>query len=226
MSDPLAVVTIDGPSGVGKSTVSRNLAARLRFTYLDTGAMYRAVAFKCKVNGVDVTDEAVVVPLLENLDLQLLPALSEQGDVRVVLDGRDVSELIRTPEISMMASTVSALSSVRACLTRMQQDLGVSGRLVAEGRDTGTVVFPAAAWKFYLDAAPEIRAQRRIDQLQERGEDVDEEEILRQTLKRDKDDSERTIAPLKAAPDAVVIDSTHLGADEVIEYMLRIINSK
>ncbi len=226
MPDRLKVVTIDGPSGVGKSTISRKLAARMNFTYLDTGAMYRAVALKCKQNGVDVSDEAAVALLLENLDIQLLPALSEKEEVRVILDGKDVSSLIRSPEVSMMASAVSALPSVRECLTRMQQQLGASGKVVAEGRDTGTIVFPEAIWKFYLDAAPEERARRRINQLRSRGEVVHEEEILAQILKRDRDDSVRTIAPLKAAEDAEVVDSTRLRADEVIEHMLGRINRK
>jgi len=226
MYDRLEVVTIDGPCGVGKSTISRKLAARMHFTYLDTGAMYRAVALKCKQEEVDVADEAAVIPLLENLDLQLLPALSEKEDVRVLLDGKDVSDQIRTPEISMMASAVSALPSVRKCLTMMQQELGSSGKIVAEGRDTGTIVFPRAAWKFYLDATTEERVRRRINQMRNGGQEVDDEEILAQIRKRDRDDSERAIAPLKAAPDAVLVDSTRLGIDEVIEHMHGIIKKK
>lgn len=223
MAERLAIVTIDGPSGVGKSTVSRRLAAQLGFTYLDTGAMYRAVALQCRKSQTDVRNEEAVASLLANLDLRLLPAQSEQEDVRVVLDGDDVSSLIRTEEIGMMASAVSALPVVRKILTGMQQQYGREGKVVAEGRDTGTVVFPSAAWKFFLDAAPEERARRRIHQLQHRGIAVDEEEILRQILQRDKDDSERTIAPLKAAEDAVHVDSTTLGPDEVIEKMLAVI---
>lgn len=223
MSDCLDVVAIDGPSGVGKSTVSRKLAALLGFTYLDTGAMYRAVALKCKTSKVDVHEEAAVAAILENFDLRLLPAKSARDDVRVILDGEEVSDLIRTEEISMLASAVSALPSVRQRLTRMQQEYGAAGKVVAEGRDTGTVVFPSAAWKFFLDAAPEERARRRINQLRYRGEVVNEEEILRQIIKRDRDDSERTLAPLKAAPDAVLVDSTRLRADEVIKQMLEVI---
>jgi cytidylate kinase len=226
MSERLEVVTIDGPSGVGKSTISRRLAARVGFTYLDTGAMYRAVAWKCKQKNVDVADEAAVARFLDNFDLQLLPALSENEEVRVVLDGKDVSEHIRTQEISMMASRVSALPSVRACLTGMQQEYGASGRIVAEGRDTGTVVFPGAAWKFYLDATPEERARRRVNQLRERGEDVDPGDILAQIVQRDRDDSERALAPLKPAPDAVLVDSTSMSADEVVAYMFGRISRK
>lgn len=226
MSDRLTVVTIDGPSGVGKSTISRKVAARIGFTYLDTGAMYRAVAFKCMQKGINIGDEQAVADILAGLDIQLLPALSEQEDVRVVLDGYDISDKIRTQEISMMASAVSALQPVRAKLTRMQQDLGAGGKMVAEGRDTGTVVFPDAAWKFFLDATPEERARRRIGQLRERGQDVDEQEILAQIVKRDRDDSERTIAPLRAAPDAVQINSTEMTVEEVVARVLEVVLNK
>jgi cytidylate kinase len=223
MSEFLEVVTIDGPSGVGKSTISRRIAASLGFTYLDTGAMYRAVALKCKMAGVNETDEAAVALILPALELQLLPARSEREDARVVLDGVEVSDRIRTPEISMLASAVSALPPVRTFLTRMQQEMGARGRLVAEGRDTGTIVFPRAAWKIYLDATPEERARRRIKQLRERGEAVDEAEILAQIVKRDRDDSERIIAPLRAAPDAVRIDSTGLSVEEVVARVLAVV---
>lgn len=226
MSDRLTVVTIDGPSGVGKSTISRKVAARIGFTYLDTGAMYRAVAFKCMQKGINIGDEQAVADILAGLDIQLLPALSEQEDVRVVLDGYDISDKIRTQEISMMASAVSALQPVRAKLTRMQQDLGAGGKMVAEGRDTGTVVFPDAAWKFFLDATPEERARRRIGQLRERGQDVDEQEILALIVKRDRDDSERTIAPLRAAPDAVQINSTEMTVEEVVARVLEVVLNK
>ncbi len=223
MSHRLEVVTIDGPSGVGKSTISRKLADRLGFTYLDTGAMYRGVALKCRQSGVDVRDERAVADLMDDLDLQLLSAPSENEEVRVLLDGRDVSAEIRTPEISMLASAVSALRPVREKLTGMQQKMGAAGRIVAEGRDTGTVVFPGAAWKFYLDAGLAERVRRRLRQLRHQGEAVDEEEILNQVVKRDRDDMERSLAPLKAAPDAVRIDSTDLGPDDVLARMLEVI---
>lgn len=224
MPESLEVVTIDGPSGVGKSTISRRVAAGLGFTYLDTGAMYRAVALKCRMAGIDVTDEGAVAEILPALDLQLLPARSEGEEARVMLDGVEVSDRIRTPEISMLASAVSALRPVRTRLTRMQQVMGARGKIVAEGRDTGTVVFPGAAWKIYLDATSEERARRRVRQLKERGEEVDAEEILAQIVRRDRDDSERTIAPLRAAPDAVHIDSTGLSADEVVARVLAVVH--
>jgi len=226
MSERLEVVTIDGPSGVGKSTVSRMVAAKLGFTYLDTGAMYRAVALKSRLAGIDIDDESAMRLILSSLDMQLLPAASVDADVQVILDGINVTDQIRTQEISMLASAVSALKPVRDVLTGKQQEMGRQGRVVAEGRDTGTVVFPGAAWKFYLDAAPEERARRRAEQMRKKGQEVDEREILAQIIKRDRDDSERTIAPLKAAPDAVYIDSTAIGPDEVIGLVLEAVRNK
>ena len=226
MASPQQIVTIDGPSGVGKSTVSRAVAARLGYTYLDTGAMYRAVAWKCRQEGVSPDDEAAVARLLDDLDIRLLPPEREGDDVRVLVDGRDVSREIRTPEMAMAASRVSALGVVRQRLTRMQQEMGAAGRIVAEGRDTGTVVFPRAAWKFFLDAAPGERARRRAEQLRQRGQEVDEEEILAQIIQRDRDDRQRTIAPLRAAPDAIHIDTTNLDLDQVVDLILSHIRQK
>ena len=133
MSERLEVVTIDGPSGVGKSTISRNVAAKLGFTYLDTGAMYRAVAFKCHLSGINTDDKAALKAVLDTIDMQLLPASSEDDDVQVVLDGVNISDRIRTQKISMLASAVSALKPVRDTLTRMQQEMGAMGKIVAEG---------------------------------------------------------------------------------------------
>jgi cytidylate kinase len=223
MSERIDVVAIDGPSGVGKSTVSRRLAAQLGFTYLDTGAMYRAVACACQQAGISVEDEEAVAVLLDTLDIQLLAPVQADDDVGVRLNGEDISQAIRTPEMGMLASKVSALPPVRKKLTAIQQEMGMQGRLVAEGRDTGTVVFPAAAWKFYLDAAPEERARRRVKQLQKKGQKVDEQELLAQIIRRDRDDRERTIAPLVRAEDAVVVDSSELDADEVVTRLLAVI---
>ena len=226
--EKLRVVTIDGPSGVGKSTVSRQVATQLGFTYLDTGAMYRAVAYACDKAGITPEnsgqqDKLTVV--LEQLNLRLLPPEQEGDDVRVLLGNEDISAAIRTPEMSMAASRVAALPAVRACLTAMQQEMGKTGGLVAEGRDTGTVVFPKAAWKFYLDASPEERCHRRVDQLRKQGQEVDEQEILQQIIERDRNDKERTIAPLAMAEDAVRIDSSSLNADDVVTQMLKRIST-
>jgi len=223
MSDPLQIVTIDGPSGVGKSTVSKQLAAQLGFTYLDTGAMYRAVAYGCRVAGINIEDELAVDRFLRTMKIELLPPKSVEDDVRVLLDGEEIGDFLRTPEMGMLASKVSALPIVRRKLTAMQQEMGKAGKIVAEGRDTGTVVFPGAAWKFYLDASPEERARRRIEQLKDKGEEVDEAAILAQIIQRDRDDSQRTLAPLARAEDAVMIDSSILNADEVVERMLAVI---
>jgi cytidylate kinase len=224
----LRVVTIDGPSGVGKSTVSRTVAARLGFTYLDTGAMYRAVAYACAKAGIsaDNTDQQdALALLLDKLDLRLLPPAQKEDGVRVFLGDEDVSAAIRMPEISMAASRVSAIPAVRARLTVMQQEMGQTGGLVADGRDTGTIVFPQAAWKFYLDASPEERCRRRVAQLRERGQEVDEQETLAQIMERDRNDQERTIAPLVMAEDAVLVDSSRLNAEEVVARMLEVVLS-
>lgn len=226
MSDLQDIVTIDGPSGVGKSTLSRRTAAALGFTYLDTGAMYRAVAWFLKAEHVDVTDETAVQKSLESLEIELIPAVDEKSDVGVRVAGKDVSREIRMPEMSMAASRVSALTVVRKRLTAMQQELGRQGKIVAEGRDTGTVVFPGAAYKFYLDADPGERARRRVAQLSESGEIVDEAEVLAMILERDKNDSERELAPLAIAEDAVVIDTTKISIDEVGRVILNSIRSK
>jgi CMP/dCMP kinase len=213
------IVTIDGPSGGGKSTVSRMLAAQLHYTYLDTGAMYRAVAYQCQEKDIDLGESSQLEALLAAIRLELLPPEAGEDDVRVLVDGRNVGRNLRTPEMGMLASKVSALPLVRASLTRLQQQIGANGRIVAEGRDTGTVVFPEAAWKFFLDASPEVRAHRRAEQLRSKGEMVDEQQLLAQIIQRDRDDRERTIAPLKAAPDALIIDSTGLPVEEVVRLM-------
>jgi cytidylate kinase len=220
MSEKQQIVTIDGPAGVGKSTVSRGLARRLGFTYLDTGAMYRAVAYACHKAGIAPDDEQAVAALIHDLTIELQPPASADGDVRVFLNGMEISDFVRTQEMGMLASRVSALPVVRRKLTDLQQRMGEKGKIVAEGRDTGTVVFPQAAWKFYLDARPEERARRRAEQLRDRGEMADEAAILAQIIKRDQDDRQRTIAPLKAAADAIVIDSTDGTADDVIRQII------
>ncbi len=220
MAEKGEIITIDGPSGSGKSTISRELARRLGYTYLDTGAMYRAVGLLAQRRLIALDDEKAVGALLDNLDLKLLPG---EDDTRVLLEQEDVSAAIRTPEMAMAASSVSALPVVRKKLTRLQQELGRQGAVVAEGRDTGTVVFPRARYKFYLDASAEERARRRSDQLREKGLDADEEEILAQLIKRDQDDSSRSIAPLKAAEDAIIINSSLMTIDEVLNFMLELL---
>ncbi len=214
------IVTIDGPSGAGKSTITKQLAAELLFTYLDTGAMYRAVGLKIHRTGTNLDDRNGLQKLLDTIDLRLVP----DGDgTRVLLNNEDVSEAIRTPEMSMIASRVSADKLVREKLTLLQRNVGQKGSIVAEGRDMGTVVFPKANHKFFLDASPEERARRRQKQLAEQGQEVDYKETLEQIIKRDKDDSSRALSPLKPAEDAIIIDSSEMTIDEVVDFMVKYI---
>lgn len=218
MLDRRVIVTIDGPSGAGKSTISRMLAARLGFTYLDTGAMYRAVGLLLERKRVRLEDSESLRTQLADMDLRL----EADGDreTRVLLNGEDVSLAIRTPEMGLEASRVSAHPMVRQKLTSIQQQLGEKGGIVAEGRDMGTVVFPRADFKFFLDASAGERARRRQQQLAEQGHHVALEEILEQIIKRDHADSGRALAPLAAAEDAIVVDSSHLSLEGVIDFML------
>ncbi len=222
-----STVTIDGPSGAGKSTISKLLAARLNYTYLDTGAMYRVVGLKVKRAGIDLEAENAkqqLEELLESLDDMTMAPGADGQETRVMLAGEDVSEIIRTPEMAMLASRVSAEPAVRKKLTEMQRAIGKNGGIVAEGRDMGTVVLPEAEHKFFLDASPEERAKRRQKQLITQGQQVDFAEILAQISKRDKDDSSRSLAPLTPAADAVIIDSSQMSIDEVVSFMLAKIN--
>lgn len=228
MAEKKNIITIDGPSGAGKSTISKLLAARLHYTYLDTGAMYRVVGLQVERAGVDLQTEKgreKLAQLLNSLDLKLLPG-EAGGETRAFLAGEDVSHAIRTPEMAMIASRVSAEPEVRQKLTEMQRAIGNNGAIVAEGRDMGTVVFPGAQYKFFLDATPEERARRRQLQLLEKGQKVEFKEILAQTRKRDRDDSSRALAPLKPANDAIVIDSSEMNIDEVVSFMLAAIEKK
>ena len=211
------VITIDGPSGGGKSTVSRAVAARLGYAYLDTGAMYRAVGLHARNLATDLDDDQQVQAMLDSVELSLTPG---DGDTRVLLCGEDVSETIRTAEMGLVASRVSALPPVRAKLTELQRHIGAQGHIVAEGRDMGTVVFPGAKGKFFLMASAEERAERRVKQLAGKGEIVSHAEILEQIEARDLADSTRALAPLKPAADAVLIDSTSMEATEVVNFII------
>jgi len=228
MAEQKNIITIDGPSGAGKSTISKLLAARLHYTYLDTGAMYRVVGLQVERAGLDLEAEGAredLVQLLVGLDMTLAPG-EEGKDTRAFLNGEDVSDAIRTPEMAMVASRVSAQAEVRKKLTEMQRTIGKNGAIVAEGRDMGTIVFPDAMHKFFLDASPEERAQRRQKQLAENGQKVEFQEILAQIQKRDRADSGRSLAPLQPAEDAVIIDSSEMSIDEVVSFMLAAVNKK
>lgn len=211
------VITIDGPSGGGKSTVSRMVAAQMGFAYLDTGAMYRAVGLYARNMGTDLDDDDEVQKMLDSVDLSLLPG---DGDTRVLLCGDDVSEAIRTAEMGLVASRISALPLVRAKLTELQRAIGARDNIVAEGRDMGTVVFPESRGKFFLMASAEERARRRVEQLAEQGESASHAEILAQIEARDLADSTRALAPLKPASDAVLIDSTSMDVSEVVNFII------
>jgi len=220
MPEKQDIITIDGPSGVGKSTISRKVAAALGFTYLDTGAMYRGVGLFLLGRETDLNDAEAIAENLQALELRLLPAADENSDVGVSINGEIVSDAIRTPDMAMVASKVSAVPVVREILTKMQRGYGDKGQIVAEGRDTGTVVFPKAGYKFFLDADPEERAERRCRQLREKGVEADFSQILAMTIERDKNDRQREIAPLKQATDATLIDTTSMSIDEVVREVL------
>lgn len=222
MGEKKNIITIDGPSGAGKSTISKLLAAKLHYTYLDTGAMYRCVGLAVERAGLDLQVEGArekLVQLLDALDMTLAPG-AEGQETRVFLHGEDVSDAIRTPEMAMVASRVSAEPEVRSKLTQMQRTVGSNGAIVAEGRDMGTIVFPEAKHKFFLDATPKERAIRRQKQLLAQGTKVEYEDLLAQIQKRDRDDSSRSLAPLQPAPDAIVIDSSDMSIEQVVSFML------
>ncbi len=215
------VITVDGPAGSGKSTVSRLLAERLSFTCLDTGALYRAVALKALREGIDAGDTAGLEALCRTTRIRIHGGPG--GQTRVFVDDEDVTPLIRTPEVSMLASKVSAVPAVRQALLPIQREAARDSGVVAEGRDMGTVVFPDAPFKFFLTASIEERSRRRYRELSGEGDGPSLEDVRREVTRRDRRDSNRAVAPLRPAPGAIVIDSTDLAIPEVIEKMLEII---
>ncbi|MBP5604896.1 MAG: (d)CMP kinase [Ruminiclostridium sp.] len=216
-------VAIDGPVGAGKSTVARESAKRLGIIYVDTGAMYRACGLFCVRNGTEISaeNESAVAELL-NGSLELGIAL-ENGTQRVYVNGEDVSEAIRTPEMSRAASDVSALPSVRAFLLDRQRALAASESVIMDGRDIGTVILPDADVKIFITAKPEIRAKRRYDELKAKGSDVTFEEVLNDLNQRDYNDSHRAEAPLRQAEDAVLLDTSELDFEQSVEAVIALI---
>lgn len=217
------IIAIDGPSGAGKSTLAKRLAKDLGCMYLDTGAMYRALALKVLNRGLQEIEESALCSLVQSTDIDLVV----DGDrAEVFLDGKNVSGLIRTPEVSQMASRVSALEVVRRRMSELQRALGRRGKVVAEGRDIGTVIFPQADVKIYLEASAMERALRRSKELAAAGREATFEDTLREIEERDKRDSERDLAPLRKAADAIVIDSSTLTADQVAQRVMEEVRRK
>lgn len=210
------LITIDGPAGAGKTTVSRSLAQSLGYRYIDTGALYRGVAFEAKSHGIHHDDDKGLEHLCGILDIKFVAG---KDGTRLIVNDSDITDQIRTSEITMLASAVSARSVVRNYLLDLQKDMGKEKGVVFEGRDMGTVVFPDADVKFYLDASCKTRALRRYKELSPKSS-ITLEKIERDIKDRDKNDSTRALAPLKPAKDAIIIDSTDLSVKEVVELML------
>lgn len=206
------VVTIDGPAGSGKSSAARSLADRLGFGFLDTGAMYRAVGWACLDREIDPQDEAGVSDLTARITLEL------RGD-NVIVDGKDITSQIRTNEVSQASSVIAQHPKVRESLSRLQREFAAGRQIVSEGRDQGTVVFPDATCKFFLEARPEVRAQRRHEELIAAGESSDLDSLVAEIRRRDERDANRPVAPLRPAEDAERIDTSDLTLEEVIARM-------
>ena len=213
------IVTLDGPAGSGKSTAARKLAERLGFAFLDTGAMYRAVAYCCLERQIPIEDVPAVGKLAQTLNMVF------QGD-RLLVNGTDVTDRLRSLEVTVAASQVAVLPVVREALVKLQREEARGKNMVTEGRDQGTVAFPAAECKFFLNADPNERARRRLRELEDQGNPVDLNEVLRQILERDERDASREVAPLKPAPDALIIDTTSLELDEVLDRLEHVVRQR
>ncbi len=217
-------IAIDGPSGAGKSSLARRCAAAFGFVYVDTGAIYRTVGLAALREGIERKDEAAVMELLPRLDIAM--AYNDAGEQRMLLNGEDVSEAIREPEISICASDVSSLAAVRSFLMEMQRKMAREHDVIMDGRDIGTVVLPEAELKIFLTASSEARAQRRQKELQAKGIEADFAEVLRDIEYRDAQDSSRAAAPLRQAEDAVLLDTTLLDFDESFARLCGVIRER
>lgn len=215
------VVAIDGPAGAGKSTVAKAVAARLGFVYIDTGAMYRTVALWALRLGIDDSDQHKLEQLALEASIRFEP-----GTQRVFLNGEDVTAPIRTPEMSQMASRVSAVAGVRRALVAKQRDMGADASVVMEGRDIGSVVFPEARVKIFLDAPAAVRSERRARELEARGQAVDRSATEKEMAERDLRDSTRAEAPLVQAPDAIYVNTGGMSTDEVVDAILKIVRDR
>ena len=217
-------VALDGPAGAGKSSIAKRVAKALDYIYVDTGALYRTIGLSATRNSVAPEDENAVKNLLSKITVDL--TFNEKGEQIVLLDNEDVSGLIRTPEASMMASKISAVPIVRAYLLDLQRNMAKTHNVIMDGRDIGTCVLPQATVKIYLTASADVRAKRRYDEYCAKGMDCDYEEILNTVKKRDMQDMTRAIAPLKQADDAVLLDTSDLSIEEVVDRILEICAEK
>ena len=213
----MRAVAIDGPAGAGKSSIAKILARTLGFIYVDTGALYRAIGLYTLRKGVGIRDTGGIIALLPEIDVDIRYVGEEQ---HVFLNGEDVNGLIRTEEVSMAASAVSAVPEVRTFLLETQRGLARRYSVVMDGRDIGTVILPDAACKIFLTASPEVRAKRRYDQLVEKGQEADYEAVLADLIRRDYDDSHREVAPLKLAEDGIEVDTSDLTLQESIDLVI------
>ena len=220
-SKPASIIAIDGPAASGKSTLGLRLANALGYLFFDTGVMYRAVTWLALSTGMDVLDEQAVTALAGGTPIDVAPASKSDGRAcDVLVEGRDITWETRLPEVDSNVSVVSAYAGVRQALTRQQRRIGLRGNVVMVGRDIGTVVLPEADLKIYLDASALERAKRRHTEVTARGAASDIDDVLSKVIERDRIDSTRDVAPLKAADDAVVVDSDRMNADEVFEHVL------
>ncbi|MDD5476920.1 MAG: (d)CMP kinase [Candidatus Omnitrophica bacterium] len=215
------IIAVDGPSGAGKSTVARILAKKLGFLYIDTGAMYRALTLKALENNVPINDQSRIFKLAEGARIGLHN--NPDGSLSVILDGKDVSLDIRRPRITQVVSDLAKIKEVRQVLVKLQRELGQKGDCVLDGRDIGTVVFPDAAKKFFIDASPEERVNRRFKELKGLGQNVSENDVAKDLANRDKIDSTRKASPLRKAEDAIYIDTTKLSIEQVVGKMMECI---
>ena len=224
MEQKIYSVAVDGPSGAGKSTLAKAAASKLGIVYVDTGAIYRSIGYYVYTKGIDPKDAQAVIAILPELDIQM--CYGEDGVQRMILNGEDVSTQIRLPEMSMYASAVSAIPEVRTFLLEMQRQIACRTSVIMDGRDIGTVVLPNAEVKIFLTASAEIRAQRRMKELEQRGTPQPFAEVLQQIVERDWADSHREAAPLKQAEDAVLLDTGALDFEESLDALIAIIREK
>jgi cytidylate kinase len=217
------IITIDGPAGAGKSTVSKTLSKKLNYIYLDTGALYRALAYKTLKLKISLDDVSAIANLCSSTTVLLK---NIDGQMKVSVDGEDVEEKIRTEEVGLAASKISTFAVVRERLLNLQREAGAQGGIVAEGRDMGSVVFPHADYKFFLDAKLEERIKRRYEELLDKGASIEYKTIQKDMFTRDKQDKQREIAPLKAPDGAIIIDSDNLSAVEVVDKIIFYISLK